>query len=150
MATAKKATNAKQEKEVRNEQDYSNSVKDYESKKDAVDSAFVMIDTDFWEKGFKSRRELVDKTHKALMESLSEKSGEDYDSIEYVKLLNKTKLAHSKAVKDFDNYVADVQNSVDVLHIFCGDENLQLFDDLKMKEATFSRKTGKLTWKQVK
>ena len=109
-----------------------------------------MIDTDFWQKGFKARRELVDKTHKALMESLSEKSGEDYDSIEYVKLLNKTKLAHSKAVKDFDNYVADVQNSVDVLHIFCGDNNLSLFDDLKMKEASFSRKTGKLTWKPVK
>ncbi len=151
MAKARrKAETQEEEIEVRGEIDYDNVTQEYEAKKKEVELAVDMIEIEFWRRGFKDRRDTLDKTHKNHMESMKEENSGDYDSVEYVKALNKTKLAFSKAVNDFDNYVSDVQTAVDKLHIFCNDEDLALFDDLPMMTATFSRKTGKITMTKVK
>lgn len=150
MAEAQKARNAKEEKEVREEIDYDNTVKDYNEKKADVESAVDMIATEFWRKGFKLRREIFEKAHSNLSDVIVEKTAEDYDSVENVKAVNKAKLAFTNSIKDFDNYISDVQKVVDVMHIFCADEDLALFNDLPMMTPTFSRKTGKISMKKVK
>jgi len=150
MAAAKKVRNKEEEEAARLEGDYNNHVDEYEDKKKGVVLAIDMVETAFWKLGFKTRRDTYDRTHKAFIACTEEQDAEDYDSIEYMKALNKTKLAFSKAAKDFDNFVADVQFSVDVLHTFCQREDLPLFADLTLMTAKFSRKTGKITMKKVK
>lgn len=150
MAGAKKATNNVDEQEIRSEGDYKNAMEEYQEKKGQVDMAVEMISQTFWKDGFKERRALFDKTHLKLVEVVQEKAPEEYDSIEDMKALNKAKLNFSKAVLDFDNYIADVQKVVDVLFAFCDQEDLPLFDDIKLMTASFSRKTGKISMKMRK
>jgi len=147
---AKKARNKEQEEAARLEVDYDQHVNEYKGKKQGVILAVDMVEVEFWKTGFKTRRDIYDRTHKAFIACTEEQGAEDYDGVEYMKALNKTKLAFSKAVKDFDNFVADVQFAVDVLHTFCQREDLPLFADLTLMTATFSRKTGKITMKKVK
>jgi len=149
MTKAKTAGNKEEEQEIRHDADYKNALEEYERKKASVDSAVLMIAEPFWKAGFKERRDLFEKTHTKLVEVVQEKTPEDYDSVECRKALNKAKLDFSKAVLDFDNYVSDVQSAVDVLQVFCEDEDLPLFEDIKLMTAAFSRKTGKITMKKA-
>ena len=115
MKKAKTVGNKEEELEARSEGDYENAMEEYSAKKGAVDSAVDMIGQPFWREGFKSRRELFDKTRTKLAEVVEESPPEDYDSVEDLKALNKSKLDFTKAMADFDNYVGDVQNAVNVL-----------------------------------
>lgn len=149
MAKANTATNNVEEQEIRQEGDYKNAMEEYEEKKGRVDLAVEMICQKFWKDGFKERRALFDTTHLKLIEVVQEKAPEDYDSVEDMKALNKAKLNFSKAMLDFDNYIADVQKVVNVLFAFCDREDLPLFEDIKLMTASFSRKTGKISMKKA-
>lgn len=147
---AKAARNKEEEIAAREESDYNNVKEEYEDKLKRVELAEEMSLTSFWKQGFKKRRELLDKTHKAFKAEVEEKSADDYDSVESIKTLNKTKLDYTNALKDFDTFTFDVQHAIDVLHAFHEREERPLLKDMSFKTAAFSRKTGKISWKKAK
>ncbi len=137
-----KAETQEEEIEIRETNDYENGVEEYDDKKKKVTLAVDMTQTSFWKYGFRLRRELFNTTHAKLTEVVEEKSAEDYDSVENMKQLNKAKLDFTKAVTDFDNYVSDVELAVAKLAAFCDREHFELFNDITLMSASFSRKTG--------
>lgn len=146
----KNARNKEEEMAAREEVDYNNTKEEYDDKLKRVELAEEMALTEFYKQGFKSRRETLDKTRKAFQQEAEEKSADDYDSEESIKAINKAKLNYTNALKEFDSYTADVQFAIDVLHAFNDREDQPLLNDMAFKTATFSRKTGKISWKKAK